>query len=373
MKINILQNRISFLTLIIIMTVFGGLTQFLAYCNMTHTFSTSNIWKILIPVLIGWIFFIVVQYAKIPSLFKFKWVWLGLAVLLVALTQYFGITINGQKNWLSIGSFGIYTVHWVILLYILFLSSKHKLKTKPKPILTKAQNIRNITIEIILSLSLFFFLLLNVETQIFFTLLLIFVINLILVKAPKWKLILTASIIILVAVAFLIRGNRTERLNLFLSDKPNISLSYQTTECLKSFEIGGLTGIGVKSSQRVEGHKYLLPWPTSHTSFAVIIGHFGIIGGLATLLLFVYFLYFGMMVYRRNKGSGEGFMIILLLWIIVFYTSIHILNNLGLFPFGSIISFFSISRDFNIITMITAGLIYKLAKSERNANSIDAP
>lgn len=353
------------------MTVFGGLTQFLALSNMTHTFSISNIWVILILILVGWIFFIVVQYANIRRLFKFKWVWLVLAVLLVALTQYFGVSINGQKNWLFIGSFGIYTGHWVIFLYVLFLVSKNEQLAKNKEKITKTKNIWDIAIEIILTLSLFSLLLINVETQIFFALLLIFIISLKIVKAPKWILILAASIVILITVVFLIRDNHTQRINAFLSDKPSISRSYQATECLKSIEIGGLTGLGIKPSQRVEGNRYLLPWPTSHTSFAVIIEHFGIIGGLATLLLFVYFVYFGRMVYRRNKGSSEGFIIILLLWIFVFYSLIHILNNLGLFPHGSIISFLSMSRDFNIITMITAGLIYKLVKSERNANSTD--
>lgn len=355
------------------MTVFGGLTQFLAYSNMTHTFSISNIWKILIPILVGWIFFMVVQFSNIRSLFKFKWVWLGLAIFLMAFTVYFSFNFYHQTHCISIGGVSIYSGHWVILLYILFLTGNNELKTKKRDKETTKKNTWKIIIEILLNLVLLFVIAAAMGNQIFFALMLIFVINLIIVKAPKWILVLAASIFILITVVFLIRDNHTQRINAFLSDKPSISRSYQATECLNSFEIGGLTGIGVKPSPRVEGNKYLLPWPTSHTCFAVIIEHFGIIGGLATLLLFVYFVYFGMMVYRRNKGSSEGFMIILLLWIFVFYSLIHILNNLGLFPHGSIISFFSMSRDFNIITMITAGLLYKIAKSERDAIGIDVP
>ena len=358
----IIRGRITSLVSLICLTLIGGVTQYFAYNNMNQSFGSLNLVVFIIPLLISWAFFFIVQFINFKKLFQYKWLWIGLSIFIQLITLCNGISINGVKNWLSFGVFSINTGFWSMFFFALFLTSLKEEKARKNLIISKKiTKLKTIT-EIILSVVLLYFLALNNDKQILIAIVTMIVIFFFCIGKKLWPALIVTVIALFIAGLIFIQSNHAQRIRTYFVDNSSTGKSYQADQCYKSIQIGGWTGIGFQPSKRVEKNRFLLPLPTSYTTYSVVIEQFGIVGGTIVVLLMSYFVYFGIMVYKRNKEISEAPIILLLLSIFILFNSVHILNCLGILSFGSILSFFSMGRDWNMISMILAGLIFKFGK-----------
>ncbi len=369
---NILNNRTTFLVVTILLSAFGVMAQHLAFTDFYQQRFPNNIlfsygiMRFLIYFLIGWAFFIIVQFTNIKHALKYKWVWLGLSLALAILTTYIGIEINGLKRFINIGGIVINSGYWILLFYVFYLVSRKNANYKGE--LSQSKKTSNISIisEIAITAVLLIWILLFMEKQIFIALIIVIIIDLFLINKKRWAMIIAIIILTLFAYPFITNHHFSNRMEGYYTHSWK---SHQVKQCLNSFEYGGLFGIGFNKTQRTLSNRNLLPESLGHTSFAVVIEHFGIIGGILLISLFTYFVYYGLRVYMRNKEDSDAFLLPLLLSVFIVFNLAHVMNCLNLFPFGSMLSFFSVGRDFNIISLITAGLIFKYgARSSWNDN-----
>ncbi len=350
-----IQNRMVFLTIIILLTFWGAITQYLAYIDFEQLRISNGdfLQKITITLIVGWAFFVLIQFIKIPTILKQKWIWIGTALLLAVITPLIGYQVNGLYNFITIGSFSIHSGYAILLFYILFLASRRNNPNAENTVQSfKFSNI----IEILATLSILFLMLLYMDKQLFFILTAMIIVNFFLYGFKKTGYILSALVIASFVLLIFSNKHTVNKISDYYTHQGN---SHQVQQCLNSFDYGGLLGIGFERTQRSLEKGNLLPESLSHTSFAVVIEHFGILGGIILIALFAFIVNRGLWVYRNSKESDSSNLIALLLLAFLILNSAHILNCLNVFPFGSYLSFFSLGRDNFIINMILLGLIWK--------------
>lgn len=346
---SIFQNRMFFLAVIILLTLLGLATQYLAYIDFYQALISLDkfILNSTITVLVGWSVFIAIQYVKFESLLKQKWIWLGLSLLFAIIPPLIGWKINGLYNLIANVVVSINSSYWVVLFYILFLASRN----------VRVQDFKySFIIEIIVSISIIVLSLVYFEKQLALVLISIICIYLISIGYKKVSVIFA---LVTLSIFFCLIFTNNHLINRITSYYSHQGDSHQIEQCLNSFVYGGLLGIGFEHTQRSLAEGNLLPEALRHTSFAVLIEHFGILGGVFLLSLLAFLIYRGLIIFKNSKNSPEGILILLLLFVFFLYNSVHILNCLNIFPFGSNLSFLSYDRDYFIITMIFVGLIWR--------------
>jgi cell division protein FtsW (lipid II flippase) len=289
-----------------------------------------------------------------------------MALFLSIATLILGIEFQGLKRFISIGGISVNTGYWILLFYIFFLASKKQGNSIVEKQETRKYTMISIITEVIVTVAILYLILSFMEKHIFFILIALIIIYLFLVNKKSLGIGVTVLLFSLFAYIFISNHSISERITGYYSHNGN---SHQVQQCLNSFEYGGIFGIGFINTQRSLADGNLLPESLGHTTFAVFIEHFGILGGLLLIASFTYLVYYGLKIIKKFNEDSLALVIILLLFVFIVFSIAHILNCLNVFPFGAMLSFFSIGRDFNIVTMITAGLIYKGNQSKVLVNN----
>lgn len=123
------------------------------------------------------------------------------------------------------------------------------------------------------------------------------------IAGAKWRYLLAPLPFALIAFYLILRlyPHRMQRIIAFL--KPNEladSANYQANQSLIALGSGGLFGKGLGSGICKYGH---LPEDTTDFIFAIIGEEFGFIGTTAVIILFVIFLWLGILVIKRCKDD----------------------------------------------------------------------
>ncbi len=221
------------------------------------------------------------------------------SLLLLVAVLVFGTMINGGKRWFVLGGFNFQPAELAKFACIVYLSSL---------ISRKGEQIRNFGRGLLPMLIVVGLILLLVMKQPDFgTVLILFFISGTIIAIGGADLrhlaLLAAGLIPVIAYLAMNKSYRMERINAFLNpfDNPDDS-GYQLIQSMYALGHGGLTGTGLGKS--VQKLFYL---PEAHTDFifAVIGEEFGFIGSVLFVIIFLLFIWRGLIAsYRCGDPFG---------------------------------------------------------------------
>lgn len=299
--------------------------------------------------------FLVVFLPNIRKFEKMKYVYAIIAVILLALPLFLGSEIKGSRNWIRIGGFGIQPSEIAKLFMIFYLAAALRNINNFFDVIWSAIpvfiGIAFLIIEKDLGASLIFF-------GIFITMLYISTSNI--------KYILTGAGAFLAGGAFsyMMFSHIRIRFKIWLDPwKYKNGSGYQIVQSLIAIATGGLFGTGIGL-----GHPYLIPEAHNDFIFAAICEEFGLLGGIALILLYLMLVYRGL---RTALHARDGYSMLVAVGIssmIAFQVFVIIGGVVKLIPLtGITLPFVSYGGSSMILNFASLGVLQKISESGRNS------
>lgn len=158
------------------------------------------------------------------------------------------------------------------------------------------------------------------------------------------------------------------RMERFFSDEPDPDGDYQADMAKIAIATGQIIGKGAgHSSQR-----NFLPQSSSDFIYAIVIEEYGMVGGLAVLLLYLILLYRSIKIVQKCDGSYGAFLVLGLSFSLVFQALINMAVAVNLLPVtGQPLPFVSMGGTSVWFTSLSLGIILSVSRTlEREEKGI---
>jgi len=312
---------------------------------------------------IGLILFYAIQKIDIKKIEKFSFLIFLFSLFIIPLPN-----IQGNLRWAKIGPISFQPSEFVKLSFIIYLASYFKKRIK------EINNWKVILIPSVFWLLISGILQLQKDLGTFFIITLIFG-GILFMCGLKLKYILRISgvFLVLMVIFIIIFPYRIERIKIFLDqDKDLLGKNYQIIQAKISLSSGGIFGKGPGAGT---GKLKFLPEAHKDFIYAVVGEEFGFIGTVGTLILFGFFVFCGLEI---SKLCIDMFEKILSYGISILFGFQFLLHS-GVVvsilpPKGTTLPFFSIGGSSLIVSLVSYGLLLKIAEnvtSQRNLKDID--
>jgi len=221
---------------------------------------------------------IVVLFPDLKRFAKYKYFYLALTVIFMAMATFFGTVINGSKNWVFIGGFGFQPSEFGKLFLVAYLASALR---KYKSFLDLAEP------ALVVMISLGFM----VYQRDLGSALIIFGISLTMlyIATSKLKYILTCFVLFGAGgvISYKLFDHVRERISIWQNPWALAAgKGYQTIQSQLSIASGGIFGSGLG-----QGHPEFVPVNATDFIYAAICEDFGILMGFAVLIIFFLLFY----------------------------------------------------------------------------------
>ncbi|NEW05435.1 putative lipid II flippase FtsW [Paenibacillus sp. SYP-B3998] len=355
-----------------------GLAMVFSASSMTSAYKYNDPWfftkKQLIAVGLGSVFMLLsmnIHYSKFKKLVIPAFFMIVVALIFVVFTS----KANGASSWYNIGKFGIQPTEFAKLIVVLYLASLISNKEE------KFRNFKNGLLPALLVVGFVSFLIMLQPDFGSCFILLACSLIVIIVGGSNLKHIFMLgtgllSIAGMVVALYLLKGTtdvknyRVNRLTSFMdpwSDHTNTG--YQVTQSLFAFGHGGLSGAGF--GQGIQKLHYL---PEAHNDFifAIIGEELGFIGSALFILVFLLFIWRGILVAVRSPDmfgmvAGVGIM-----GMFAFQALINIGGVTGAIPLtGVTLPFISSGGSSMMVCLISMGVLLSISREQ--TRKPDAP
>lgn len=209
------------------------------------------------------------------------YIFLVLIIMLLAVTQFFGVTIGGATNWIVIGNIRFQPSEAVKFLFVMFLACYHH---------KRERLVKNETINILVPFSACYvsvlFLVLQREWGVSMLLILLFfAVEYIYNQKRVFLLINSVFLIIFSYAGYNLMNHIKIRVDMWINPWADISgKGYQITQSLFAIYSGGLLGSGLGL-----GRPDIIPAAQTDFIFSAICEELGIFAGASLLLLYLLF------------------------------------------------------------------------------------
>ncbi len=253
-------------------------------CRINYDTGMKQVLWYLISIVAFFVTYFCYRYMKF--LYKLKWVYYIVGILLFAFTLVFGETVNGARNWISIDKFNIQPSEIIKLFFIFFLACYYPFKEKR----FFNNRIKERFIVMLCAYSYLGFLVLQREWGI---MLLFFSTYMVMeyVFERDFKILIGNVLLACIGcyLGYIALNHIQVRVHTWLNPWADISGSgYQITQSLFAIASGGFFGTGLG-----QGHPEYIPEVHSDFIFSAICEELGMFGGVAIILLFFIFTYRG--------------------------------------------------------------------------------
>lgn len=205
-----------------------------------------------------------------------------------------------------------------------------------------------------------------------FFLILVITLVMLFIAGLRLRYFLASSLFLVPGVYFIFRMNpeKMNRILAFLNPEEYVqTYGFQALQSVYAVGSGGIFGKGLgNSTQKL----FFLPYAYSDFIFAVVGEEAGLLGALAVIVLFVFFLIRGMNI-AKYSGSQHAYLLVTgLSFLIVFQAMIHVSVAIGIFPTkGMPLPFISNGGSSLIASMIVTGIILNVSRLRRTVFSHD--
>lgn len=287
-----------------------------------------------------------------------KWIFISCILLLIAvLIPGVGMVRGGARSWIGVGAFSIQPAEFMKLGMILFLSG-YLVKHQSKITIFK----KGFLPPLLLIVSLFLLIMLQPDlgTGMVFILtsfLLLFIAG---ARISHFFILIGFGIIGFVLL-ILSAPYRINRITSFLDPwQDPLGTGFQIIQSLYAIGPGGLFGVGYGNSLQ----KYFyLPEPHNDFIFAIIAEELGFIGGFIVILLFLLFIWRGILVSLYAPDLFARFLSIGIVGMIAIQVMINISVVIGLIPVtGITLPFLSYGGSSLTLTLCSVGILLNISK-----------
>lgn len=352
---NNMKKKEPLILILILLMIFSLINNYSAKYIMpsyNYYFIKELIWYI-----IGFIIIFIMSKININYFINISFLLYLFGNVLLLLTLFFGVNVNGSTSWINFGFFNIQPSEFmkvILIIYLYAFSKKYKNISDFKYIL--------ITLIIILIPCILTFL--EPDTGPIIIYFIIYISFLITKKLNKWWYIGFILLIIISISSFLIFyyfyqdsfinifGTtffyRMDRITDFFKED-----GYQINKALISIGTSGLFGRGIRNIP-----EYFPEAPTDF-AFTLLINNIGLLGTIIFLIIYFSLIYFIITKYDSNK-----MLLLPIILILMIQFSINILMNIGLFPIiGITLPFISYGGSNLLSYMILIGLVLNVKKA----------
>lgn len=222
---------------------------------------------------------------KTNILSKAGFLYFGGAILVFLITMVFGKTVNGARNWIIVGDFSIQTSEIIKLLVVFMIADRY---THPERYV-----IRKFTEGIVFSAMIYVILGCMVIQREWGTAVVIFLVHISMMfifnEDKKIMLVNLALAVVGCLLGALVLSHIQTRIEVWLDPWSDMSgKGYQITQSLFAIGAGGFFGTGIGM-----GSPEFIPHVHSDFIFSAICEEFGILGGVAVIMLYFMLVYRG--------------------------------------------------------------------------------
>ncbi len=314
-----------------------------------------------------------IPYTKYIALVKILF---PIALLLLILTLFAGISINEAKRWFRIPGLGliIQTSEIAKIMLIMFVAKKLATKRDDEAYL---KNIKTATWAAVITVGLI--MVTDLSSGFLLALIIAGIYFLAAVKLKNvYKILLiafvAAIIYFLAAEVFHLPGRFStgmHRIETFLGLSENISTddTYQSDVSKMAIINGGLFGKGPGNGSL----RYVLPQSHSDFIFAFIIEEYGLIAGIFIIFLYTIFFYRGLRTANKTKSLFAFYLVSGFSLMITFQAFINIGVSVGALPVtGQTLPLISMGRTSLIVTSFAIGIMLNVSKFQETNNATDS-
>ncbi len=305
-----------------------------------------------------------IPYKKYISLVKIIF---PIAVFLLLLTLFSGVSINNAKRWISLPGTGIMLQTSEIAKVALIMLTAKNLAVKSDEE-TYKKNIRKTTIYAFLIIALIF------TSDLSSALLIGLIIGIIYFAAAVkikdiYKILIAAFIILIIYVlaaeVFELPGRFStwqNRIEAFLGNPENVNPddTYQADVSKMAIVNGGLFGKGPGNGTL----RYMLPQSHSDFIFAFITEEYGLFAAIVIIFLYLILFYRGIRAANKTKSLFAIYLSLGFSLMIVFQALINIGVSVGALPVtGQTLPLISMGRTSLLVTAFAIGIILNISKN----------
>lgn len=305
-------------------------------------------------------------YLKLPALSKLLWVYLGASYLLFLATLLFGTSINGAKNWITLGAqFSIQPSEIIKVLFVFFLAAAFSNVDKLR--FRKLDGKWTISI---LSYAFFGFLVLQREWG---SALVYFLVYACICYHSGFGFLYMLANVVPAGIAgvagAMVLPHIQTRIAIWQDPWADPTVKgWQIIQSLLAINAGGFLGVGIG-----RGSPESVPESYSDAIFSVICEELGIFGGIAVVLLFFILVYRGLKVALRTKNPFDQTVALGLTLLFGFQSFIIIGGMIKLIPLtGVTLPFISYGGTSLFISFFQIGVLSAIAQKSLQTKKEDA-
>ena len=338
---------IIFLIIIMLFSIYNLYSAKVMLKSYSNYYIKELIWWV-----IGFLVIIISSKLNLDIIFKNSKYLYVLGIILLVITHFFGITINGSTSWLKVGLVSIQPSEFMKIPLILSLRSIS---------LRNYSNIEYFIYALVLTLIPSIIVFMEPDTGAVIIYFLIFITFIFMRKYNKWFYIISALLLFCIILIFIylylfqrdlfikVFGTtlfyRIDRITNFLNQD-----GYQRNQALASLRSSKLFG---------RGELIYFPESTTDFAFTFLISQIGIIPGIIFLIIY------SLLIIILNSIKTDKYIKVAFITIISFQFIINVLMNIGFFPIiGITLPFLSYGGSSLLSYIILIMLILKKVSND---------
>lgn len=338
---------IIFLIIIMLFSIYNLYNSKVMLKSYSNYYIKELIWWV-----IGFLVIIISSRLNLDIIFKKSKYLYVLGIILLVITHFFGITINGSTSWLKVGLVSIQPSEFMKIPLILSLRSIS---------LRNYSNIEYFIYALVLTLIPSIIVFMEPDTGAVIIYFLIFITFIFMRKYNKWFYIISALLLFCIILIFIylylfqrdlfikVFGTtlfyRIDRITNFLNQD-----GYQRNQALASLRSSKLFG---------RGELIYFPESTTDFAFTFLVSQIGIIPGIIFLIIY------SLLIIILNSIKTDKYIKVAFITIISFQFIINVLMNIGFFPIiGITLPFLSYGGSSLLSYIILIMLILKKVSND---------
>ena len=319
-----------------------------------------------IMLMLGLLIIVVTHWIPYIKYMQFATIGLGVAIILLIITLFAGVSINEATRWLEIPGIGLrlQTSDLAKVALVIYLARgltvyQHELK-----------NFRVVTMKLVAPVATVCLLIMSENLS---TAVMIFMISMIILFIGRvpFRFLLAyvglglAAVVLFASLLLVFKkdNNRVEvwkdRLEAFISGESSPDADYQANQAKIAISTGKLFGkLPGKSTQR-----NMLPQSNSDFIFAIIVEEYGLFGAIIVIMSYLALMFRGIQIARKCDYAFPALMVLGLTVMIVFQAFLNMLVAVGLFPVtGQTLPMISWGRTSVMVISFSLGAILSVSR-----------
>jgi len=359
-----LWGLIAFFMLLSLLSVYSSSVSVAYSSHHGNTFYFLRTQFIML--MLGLLIIVVTHWIPYIKYMQFATIGLVVAVLLLVVTLFAGVSINSATRWLEIPVIGLrlQTSDLAKVALVIYLARgltvyQHELN-----------NFSVVTMKLVVPIGIVCVLIMSENLS---TAVMIFMISMIILYIGRvpFKFLLTyaglglAAVILFASLLLVFKkdDNRVQvwknRIEAYFSGESSPDADYQANQAKIAISTGKIFGkLPGKSTQR-----NLLPQSNSDFIFAIIVEEYGLFGAVVVIMAYLALMYRGVQIARKCDYAFPALMVLGLTVMIVFQAFLNMLVAVGLFPVtGQTLPMISWGRTSVMVISFALGAILSVSR-----------